>query len=308
MKISTSYLFDRATERMGNLQSRLATTQAQLAATKQILSPSDAPDKAAAIQRLKGEIERQDNNSKNLQVAMRRFSVEESALKTSLNLLDRLKELSLQAANDTLGPADRKAIAVEMRSIRDQLLGLGNTQDDSGNYIFSGTKVNVPAFAENANGQVQYQGDQTQISIPAGNERQVQFTRSGTDVYSRVIRTDSQGATSSVSFFDAMDQMIDAVEASQTAGIQQGVGDLTQMHNNVSLALAKTGSDQATIDYQTQVIDETRLRLKSTLSEVEDLDYTSAVTRMNKEMMALQAAMGSFSKISGLSLFDYIRS
>lgn len=307
MKVSTSYLFDRATQSMGNLQSRLATTQAQLAATKQILSPSDAPDKAAAIQRLKGEIDRQDNNSKNLQVAMRRFRVEESALTTSLTLLDRLKELSLQAANDTLGPADRKAIAVEMRSIRSQLLGLGNTQDDSGNYIFSGTKVNVPAFAENADGQVQYQGDQTQISIPAGNERQVQFTRSGTDVYSRVIRTDSQGATSSVGFFDALDQMITAVENSKTKDIQQGVGDLTQMHNSVSLALAKSGSDQATIDYQSQVIDETTLRLKSTLSEVEDLDYTAAVTRMNKETIALQAAMSSFAKISGMSLFDYIK-
>lgn len=307
MKISTSFLFDRATERMGNLQSRLATTQAQLASTKQILSPSDAPDKAAAIQRLRGEIERQENNSKNLQVAMRRFSVEESALKTSLNLLDRVKELSLQAANDTVGPDDRKAIAVEMRSIRSQLLGLGNTQDDSGNFIFSGTRVNVPAFSENAKGQVEYDGDQTQISIPAGNERQVQFTRSGTDVFSRVIRTDAQGVTSSVSFFDALDQMIEAVDQSRTAAIQQSVGDLTQMHNNVSLALAKTGSDQATIDYQNQVIDETTLRLKSTLSEVEDLDYTEAVTRMNKEMMALEAAMGSFSKISSLSLFDYIR-
>ena len=51
----------------------------------------------------------------------------------------------------------------------------------------------------------------------------------------------------------------------------------------------------------------TALRLKSTLSEIEDLDYAEAVTRMNKEMMALEAAMGSFSKISGLSLFDYIR-
>lgn len=307
MKISTTFLFDRATERMGDLQNRLATTQAQLAAAKQILAPSDAPDKAAAIQRLKGEIDRQDSNSRNLQVAMRRFRVEESALTTSLTLLDRLKELSVQAANDTMGPADRKAIAVEMRSIRDQLLGLGNSQDDSGNYIFSGTKVNVPAFAEDAEGKVQYQGDQTQISIPAGNEGQVQFTRSGTDVYSRVIRTDSQGAATSVSFFDAMDQMIDAVDNSQTKGIQQGVGDLIQMHNNVSLALAKTGSDQATIDYQTQVLDETKLRLKSTLSEVEDLDYAEAVTRMNKEMMALEAAMGSFSKISGLSLFDYIK-
>ncbi len=307
MKISTSYLFDRATERMSDLQNRLSTTQAQLAATKQILSPSDAPDKAAAIQRLRGQIDLQDNNSKNLQVAMRRFKVEESALSTSLTLLDRLKELSLQAANDTVGPDDRRAIAVEMKSIRGQLLGLGNTQDDSGNYIFSGTRVNVPAFAVDANGVVQYKGDQTQISIPAGNERQVQFTRSGTDVYSRVIRTDAQGNTSSVGFFDALDQMIEAVENSKTTDIQRSVGDLTQMHNNVSLALAKSGSDQATIDYQSQVIDETTLRLKSTLSQVEDLDYASAVTQMNKEMLALQAAMGSFSKVSNLSLFDYIR-
>ena len=307
MKISTAFLFDRATSRMSTIQNKLATTQAQMSATKQILSASDAPEKAAAIQRLRGEIERQEGNIKNLQVAMRRFRVEESALSTSLTLLDRIKELSLQAANDTVGLDDRKAIAVEMRSIRQQLLGLGNTQDDSGNYVFSGTKVNVPAFAEDANGQVHYQGDQTQTRIPAGSERLVQFTRSGTDVYSRVIRADAQGQTSSIGFFDALDQMIDAVNQSSTSQIRQGVEDLTQMHNNVSLALAMSGSDQATIDYQSQVIDETTLRLKSTLSEVEDLDYTEAVTRMNKEMMALQAAMGSFSKISGLSLFDYIR-
>ena len=58
---------------------------------------------------------------------------------------------------------------------------------------------------------------------------------------------------------------------------------------------------------QLEVLDETMLRLKSTISEIEDLDYAEAVTRMNKEVMALEAAMGSFSKISGLTLFDYIR-
>lgn len=307
MKISTSYLFDRATDRMSDLQNRLATTQAQLAATKQILAPSDAPEKAAAIQRLQGEIDRQDNNSKNLQVAMRRFRAEESALTTSLDLLNRLKELSLQASNDTLGADDRKAIGVEMKSIRDQLIDLGNTQDDSGNYLFSGTRVNVKAFQVDPSGKVQYQGDQTQINIPAGNERKVQFTRSGTDVYSRIIRTDANGLSSTVGFFDALDQMIQAVNSNEGTNIRQSVGDLAQMHNSVSLALAESGSDQAIIDYQSQLIDETRLRLKSTLSEVQDLDYTAAVTKMNKEMLALQASMGSFSKISSFTLFDYIR-
>jgi flagellar hook-associated protein 3 FlgL len=71
--------------------------------------------------------------------------------------------------------------------------------------------------------------------------------------------------------------------------------------------LAQTGSDQTVVQSQLDVMAETTLRLKSTLSEIEDLDYASAVTRMNKEVMALEAAMGSFAKISGLSLFNYIQ-
>lgn len=304
MKISTSFLFDRATERMSTIQNKLATTQAQLAVGKQILSPSDAPDQAAAIQRLKGEVERQNSHTRTLEVAMRRYTAEETALSTSNDLLIRMKELGLQAVNDTLAPDDRKAIGMEMKALRNQLLSLGNTRDDSGNYLFSGTRVNTPAFAEDQYGNVQYLGDQTQTRIPAGVERTVQFTRAGTDVYSRVVRDGGQ----SVGFFDALDQMIDAVNNSETNGIQQGVADLTQMHNSLTLSQAQNGSDQIVVQSQLDVLDETALRLKSTLSEIEDLDYAEAVTRMNKEMMALEAAMGSFAKISGLSLFDYIRS
>ena len=303
MKVSTSYLFDRATQRMSNLQNQLATTQAQMAASKQILSPSDSPDKAAAIQRLKGEVQRQDSHARTLQVAMQRYTAEETALQSGNDILMRLKELSIQAANDTLGPDDRKAVATEMRALRDQLVSLGNTRDDSGNYLFSGTQVNTPAFAQNEQGRIEYQGDQTQTRIPAGVERTVQFTRSGTDVFQRVVRDDGKA----VGFFDALDQTIDAVQNSQTGKIQQGIADLDQMHNGLTLALAQTGSDQKVVQSQMDVLAETKLRLKSTLSEIEDLDYAEAVTRMNKEVMALEAAMGSFSKISGLSLFDYIR-
>ena len=302
MKVSTSYLFDRATERMSNLQNQLSTTQAQMAVSKQILAPSDSPDKAAAIQRLQGEVQRQESHTRTLKVALQRYSAEEIALNSSNDILIRLKELSIQAANDTMGPDDRKAVATEMKALRDQLVSLGNTRDDSGNYIFSGTRVNTPAFSEDAQGQVRYQGDQTQTQIPAGVERTVQFTRSGTDVFKRVVRSDG----SAVGFFDALDQTIRAVENSQTTQIQQGISDVDQMHNSLTLAIAQTGSDQKVVQSQLDVLDETTLRTKSTLSEIQDLDYASAVTQMNKQMMALEAAMGSFSKISGLSLFNYI--
>jgi flagellar hook-associated protein 3 FlgL len=304
MKISTSFLFDRATDRMSTIQNKLATTQAQLSVSKQILKPSDAPDQAAAIQRLKGEVERQNSPVRTLEVAMRRYGSEETVLKASNDLLIRMKELGLQAANGTMGQSDRDAVAIEMKALRNQLLSLGNTRDDSGNYLFSGTRVNTPAFAENANGQVVYMGDQTQTRIPAGVERTVQFTRAGTDVFSRVVR---DGQDQAVGFFDALDQMIEGVETSDTTSIQQGLADVTQMHNNITLTQAQNGSDQKVVQSQMDILDETALRMKSTLSEIEDLDYAEAVTRMNKEMMALEAAMGSFAKISGLSLFDYIR-
>jgi flagellar hook-associated protein 3 FlgL len=307
MKISTSFLFDRATDRMSTIQNKLATTQAQMAVGKQIMSPSAAPDQAAAIQRLKGEIQRQDSHIRTLDVAMRRYTAEETALSSSNDLLIRMKELGIQAANDTLSPNDRKAIGLEMKALRDQLLNLGNTRDDSGNYLFSGTRVNTPAFTENAQGAVVYQGDQTQTSIPAGVERRVQFTRSGTDVFSRVVRADEMDINRSVGFFDALDQMIDGVDSNRTPFIQQGISDIEQMHQNLVLSQAKNGSDQKVLISQIDLLSETQLRLKSTLSEIEDLDYTEAVTRMNKEMMALEAAMGSFSKISGLTLFDYLR-
>ncbi len=306
MKVSTSFLFDRATERMATIQNRLSTTQAQLAVSKQILSPSDAPDKAAAIQRLRGEIERQESHSGTLQVALQRYTAEETALSSSNDILIRLKELSLQAVNDTVGQDDRQAIAVEMKALRDQLLSLGNSRDDSGNYLFSGTRVGTPAFAQDTSGVVVYQGDQTQTRIPAGVERTVAYTRAGTDVYARVVRTDDDGERRSVGFFDSLDQLIGAVRNSDTDAMQTGIDEIDQMQFGMSLAIAKTGSDQQVVQSQMDVLDETALRLKSTLSEIEDLDYTEAVTRMNKEMLALESAMASFSKISGLSLFNYI--
>jgi flagellar hook-associated protein 3 FlgL len=307
MKISTSFLFDRATDRMGKIQNRLATTQAQMAESKQILSPSDAPDQAAAIQRLKGEVQRQDSHMRTLDVALRRYTAEETALTASNDIITRMKELGIQAANDTLSPDDRKGVAVELKALRNQLLSLGNTRDDSGNYLFSGTRVKTPAFAEEPSGKVVYNGDQTQTRIPAGVERTVQFTRAGTDVFSRVVRENPDNTTTSVGFFDALDQMIQGVEGSRSNTVNQGISDLNQIHSNLSLSQVQNGSDQSVVQSQLDVLDETTLRFKSTLSEIEDLDYAAAVTRMNKEMMALEAAMGSFSKISGLSLFDYIR-
>ncbi|MEY3872506.1 MAG: Flagellar hook-associated protein 3 [Pseudomonadota bacterium] len=306
MKISTTALFDRATQQMGNVQASLAKSQAQLASSKQIINPSDAPNQAASIQRLQSVMNRQDSYAETLTAVQTRLQGEETALQSVSNLLLRVKEISVQAASDTVGATGRQALAVEMSGLRDQILSLANTQDSMGNYLFAGSRVSQPAFAADASGALAYQGDQTRMRVSVGDQRSVQINRSGSDAFVRVVRQDAAGETSGVGFFQALDQLTAAVQNSDRAGMQRGIGEMDALQNGTTLALAQIGTDMNVVDAQTAVLDETRLSLKTTLSSIKDLDYAEAITQMNKQLLALEAAQSSFGKITKLSLFNYI--
>jgi len=305
MKISTSYFFDRAAQQVSAAQNRVATTQAQVATGKQLVAASDNPQQALVIERLRTAMSRQETLAANLQTVQRRYQAEETALRSSSDLLIRMKELTIQAANGTIGSTGRAVIAVELQSLRAQMLGVVNARDDQGQSLFAGTRVQSDAFSE-SDGQVTYDGDQTPVRITSGDQRLQQYNRSGTDTFNRVIRETSDGPQA-VGFFDAIDDLIEAVQTNSQPDLQRGIAEMDTLQSGVSLALAETGADQNNVESQQAVIEETVLRLKTTLSDVEDLDYTEAVTRMNKQMLSLEAAMSSFAKVSQLSLFDYLR-
>ena len=307
MQISTNLMFDRAISQMGVTQDRLAKTQMQLTTTKEILKPSDAPDKSAAITRLNSVIGRQQSYVETIRTTMDKFSEQETALKNSSDVLIRLKELTVQAASDTNGPESRKLIAVEVKGLRDQLLSLANTQDVNGNYIFSGTRATTAAFGTDSSGKLAYQGDQTISQVGVGEQRDVANNRSGTQAFARVIRTADDGSQSGVGFFQVADDLLSALTGNDVKGIQRAVGELDAAQNGMTESIAAVGSGMNVLEAQGSVADENLLRMKSTLSQMRDVDYTEAITRMNKDMMALEAAQSSFAKISQLNLFDYIR-
>lgn len=306
MKISTNALFDRATQQMGTVQNSLAKSQAQLAAGKQVITPSDAPTQAASIQRLKSILARQDSYGNTLAAVQTRLQDEESALQSVSTLLVRVKEIAIQSASDTLGAADRKVLGVEMQGLRDQIFSMANTQDSSGNYLFAGSRVDKPAFSENGFGDVTYQGDQTRMRVQVGDQRTVQLNRSGSEAFVTVVRTDPKGVQTGVGFFQAIDQLTAAVRGSDRVAMQRGIGEMDILQNGLTLSLAQVGTDMNVADAQTAVLEETRLSLKSTLSNIEDLDYAEAIGLMNKQMLSLEAAQSSFGKISKLNLFNYL--
>ena len=307
MKISTHLMFDRASHQMSTAQTNLAKSQAQLAQGKQIINPSDAPDQASAVQRLKSILSRQDSYQTALNTVQNRLQGEDSTLSSVSDLLIRAKEIAVQANNDTLSPDNRKALGVELQGLRDQMLSLANTKDTNGNYLFAGSKVTQPPFVSLAGASPQYVGDQTRMNVMVGENRSMPINRTGTDAFVPVNRTLPDGTTQGVGFFNVMDDLIKGVNTSDRPKMQGGLGELDTLLGGLSMARANIGSGLKGIEQQTSVIEDTVLNLKTTLSSVEDLDYASAITKMNQQMLSLEAAQSSFAKISQLNLFNYIK-
>ncbi len=306
-QISTNLKFDRAIGQMSVTQDRLSKTQLQLSTTKQVLKPSDAPDKSAQITRLKSAIDRQESYIDTMKQVQDKLSQQESALDSATNIMARLKELTVQAANDTYQAADRKSIDIEVRELRDQLLSLANTQDINGNFIFSGTRVGKLAFAANEQGRVVYQGDQTIVAAGIGDQSSVDTNRAGTRPFDKIVRTDDAGKPVPVGFFEVIQDLSAALQSNDTKGITRAVGEMTTLQSGLSDSLAAVGAAGNKIENQIDLADENLLRMKEILSNAEDVDYTEAITKMNKDLLALEAAQSSFAKISQLYLFDFLR-
>ena len=306
MKVSTSQIFERATTQMSKQQAKVADMQTQLATGKQIVRPSDNPEQGALIQRLSTALNRQDVYAGNLETINNRLNAEESALTSSENIMQRVRELAVQAINASLSASDRSIIATEVSALRNELVSLANSQDVSGNYVFSGAMTQTQPFAENAEGEISYRGDQTRTMVDVSDQRQLLLNRPGNEVFASVLRQSDEGAER-VGFFTVIDDFTAALTNDNQVQLQASLSEISDLTESVGLAMADVGSRMNIVESQVDGLADAKLRYQELLSDAEDLDYASAITQLTSEIMSLEAGQSSFAKISQLSLFDYIR-
>ncbi|MDC1514126.1 flagellar hook-associated protein FlgL [Porticoccaceae bacterium] len=306
MKVSTSQIFERATAQMAEQQVKVADMQTQLATGKQMVRPSDNPEQGALIQRLNTALDRQDVYAGNLNAISNRLEAEETALMSSENILQRVRELAVQANNGTLSADDRIIIATEVSALRDELVSLGNSKDISGNYVFAGAMTQTKPFVENVGGTVSYRGDQTRTMVAVSDQRQLQLNRPGNEAFASVVR-ETDGVSARVGFFTVIDDFTAALNSNDTASLQGSLVEVSELTQNLALSIADVGSRMGILDSQADTLADAKLRYQTLLSSAEDVDYASAITQLTAEIMSLEAGQSSFAKISQLSLFDYIR-
>lgn len=82
---------------------------------------------------------------------------------------------------------------------------------------------------------------------------------------------------------------------------------LDQTGDHLLSVRAEVGARLSAIDGAQEALADRKVELETTTSQLRDLDYAEAVSRMNQQLVGLQAAQASYSKIAQLSLFDYLR-
>lgn len=166
-------------------QRRLADTQNQVSTGRRINKPSDDPLAAARIGQLDASLARLDQYQANGIVARNQLGLEEEALASVIDNLQRVRELAINANNATLDNSNRAAIAAELRQRLDGVLALANTTDASGRFLFAGFSEGTQPFVVTAAG-VAYNGDQGQRSVQVSDERLVAVNDSGAAVFQRI--------------------------------------------------------------------------------------------------------------------------
>jgi flagellar hook-associated protein 3 FlgL len=302
MRISSQQIFQPSVDAMRDLQRELSRVQEQLATGKRILDPADDPAGASQVLRLDEAISIYGQYQRNADAARSRLALEEGALGSLQNVLQRVREINVQGNNDTNSPENRRALAVEVRELLDNLVQLLNTRDGSGDYLFSGALVRGPAVALETDPilgeRYVYQGDDGRREVNIGPGRTVAMGDPGSEFF------ELNAATSGSNIAEVVRALAVALE--DGAGRQDTLTDLSEAIDAIAQVQAKIGARLNAIDDQAASNETAVVALEGNRSTIEDLDYAEAATRLNLQLTALQAAQQTFARIQGLSLFNYL--
>jgi flagellar hook-associated protein 3 FlgL len=309
MRISTSWAQQTAVNSMLDQQSRLNQTQMQLSTGKKILTPSDDPAAAARIIDLNQSIKQTEQYQSNINAARQRLSLEGGALQNATNILQKVNELGIQGLNDTNSQSDRVVIAVEMEELNQQLVGLANTRNANGEYLFSGFKSATQPFGKDMvnTGAYIYAGDANQRPIQIDSDRQIADGDPGTNVFG--MPTGPLPATvpapgSITNIFEAIDKF--AADLRANAPNSASLDDISKSLEKMLTVQSSVGTRLNALDNQEGHNTDFVLDMKTVLSATEDLDYAEAISRFNLQTVSLQAAQQAFTQVKKLSLFNYL--
>jgi flagellar hook-associated protein 3 FlgL len=269
----------RSTEAMTRAQEEAITG-------RRVRTVSDDPVDAGQIMRLDAGLRDIARYRRNGSWATTRMSVEDTVLTNLRDLLQQARELATGAASLPVGDPVRESALLQVRSLREEIIALGNTRVGS-DYLFAGGQSTTPAFLADGT----YVGDGTARSTEIDAGMALETADTGDQVFGAALAAMDELATQLETGGEADLQAVATAISDASIGVlglQTSLGGRLSTVEKIAAALARAEANLA----------EQRDRLRSA-------DSTEAALKLSTAQTSLEQAYAVVSKVLSVNLLDY---
>ncbi len=289
----------KTTQLLGNLRhmsGNIQDWQNKLATGERIHRPGDDPVGIGYLMRYDTELSRSAEFLENARTGIGILNTMDDLMQQANDVLKRAKVITQQAATGTVPEDGRKAIAAEMKQLREQLVLIGNSSYN-GRYLFNGQKMDQPPYTsanaanEPTDRGVFYLNVSPSVTVPV--------SLTGEDIF---------GAAGDLeNTFKILDDTIEHLEANDQEKLLADMDRFDIGADRIAKAWAEIGARTNRFELvENRILDE-QATLEELRGKVSGVDMADAIMQLKIQENILQAALSTGARISQLSLIDFIR-
>ena len=304
MRITNNMLINNMVNYIGNNLTRMDKYQSQLATGKKIQVPSDDPVVAARALKLRTDVAEIEQYKRNVRDAQSWLDMTEDSLAKIGDLLQSVRELTVNGANGTKTPEDTQKISVEVKQLREQLIQIGNSTY-AGRYMFSGFQTDKPLLDKDT-GEFLIDVDTSveNITYEIGVGDDININVAGGDLFGN--GGDAVTGTRGKLISD-MDNLITALDTGDHTAVGDMLADIDDNMGNILRIRADVGARSNRLELSANRLESDTLNFTKLMSENENVDMAETIIGLQSEENVYRASLAGGAKIIQPSLVDFLR-
>ena len=306
MRVTQSMLSGNMLRNLNTSYGKMSKYQDMLNSGKVISRPSDDPVVAVKGMGYRVDLDKNEQYTRNIREAHTWLDTTDEALDQVGSAMKRVKELIVQASNDTNTTEDRQKINAEISQIKEQLRDIANTKVGE-NYIFSGTHTSQPLYNDKTGPQnpAITTGAGGTIDINVFDGISMKLNTQGNVFFKEV--DDFMKHVETVLQSEATSEEISSALGMKVASGGSEIPALDALYENALSLRAEVGARQNRVEMMENRLDIQNVNVTKQMSQNEDTDYAKTITDMVAQESIHQAALSVGAKIIQQTLVDFIR-
>lgn len=289
--VNTQYM-----RNLNNNLNRMNVLQEQMSTSRKINRPSDDPVGLSYALRYRSELGANEQYQENVSSAVSWLEYTDTMLSQAGEVLNKARELSVQAANGTNSVDALQAVKSEMNQLYEQLVTIGNSSFN-GKYIFNGQKTDIPPYT--STDAVNQNTDEGVIRFDVGGWTTLSVNVDGNQAFG--------SSASDTNAFKLLKDTISNLEKSDFTAISAGLGKMDERITAFLEVRADIGAKTNRINLANERLQDAKINLSTLQSSTEDADMAETITGFNTDQSVYQASLSMGAKILQSSLLDYLR-